>query len=56
MAGTGQLHAYRITEVDSCASVEAYELSDEQPGEKPLGHTARFVVDHALCDAVVVRL
>ena len=51
-----QLHAYRITDVGSCASVEAYELPDEQPGEKSLGHTARFVVDRALCDVVVVRL
>ena len=25
-------------------------------GEKPLGHTARFVVDHVLCDVVMLSL
>jgi hypothetical protein len=35
---------------------EARESPHEQPGEKPLGHTARFVVDHALCDVVVLSL
>lgn len=51
-----RLHAYDITDVASGASVQAHEPPDEQPGENPLGHTARFVVDHALCDVVVVRL
>ena len=51
-----RLHAYTITDAASGASVEAHEPPDEQPGEKPLGHTARFVVDHALCDVVVLAL
>ena len=42
-----RLHAYTITDAASGASVEAHEPPDEQPGEKPPGHTARFVVDHA---------
>lgn len=51
-----RLHAYTITDAASGASVEAHEPPYEQPGEKPLGHTARFVVDHALCDVVVLSL
>jgi nucleotide-binding universal stress UspA family protein len=51
-----QLHAYSITDSASGTSVEAHKLPDEEPGEMPLGHTARFVVDHALCDVVVLRL
>ncbi len=50
------LHAYGITDPETGASVAAHEPPDEQPGERPLGHTARFVVDHALCDVVVLRL
>jgi hypothetical protein len=50
-----RLHAYTITDAASGASVEAHEPPDEQPG-KPLGHTARFVVDYALCDVVVLSL
>jgi nucleotide-binding universal stress UspA family protein len=48
------LHAYAITELASGASVEAHKPSDKGPGKSPLGHTARFVVDHALCDVVVL--
>lgn len=51
-----RLHAYDITDEDSGASVEAHEPPGHQPGERPLGHTARFVVDHALCDVVVLLL
>ncbi len=51
-----RLHAYTITDAASGASVDAHEPPDEQPGEKPLGHTARFVVDHALCDVVMLSL
>ena len=51
-----QLHAYSITASASGTSVEAHKLPDEEPGKMPLGHTARFVVDHALCDVVILRL
>lgn len=51
-----QLHAYSITDLATGTSVEAHELPGEGPGEMPLGHTARFVVDHALCDVVILRL
>lgn len=51
-----QLHAYSITDPATGASVEAHELPGEGPGEMPLGHTARFVVDHAVCDVVILRL
>lgn len=54
--GRRRLHAYTIFDVASGAFVGAHEPPDEQPGQNPLGHTARFVVDHALCDVVVVRL
>lgn len=52
--GRGVLHAYSITDSRSGTGVEAHESPAEQPGERPLGHTARFVVDHALCDVVVL--
>jgi len=48
------LHAYSISDVRTGASVPAHEPPDEKPGKRPLGHTARFVVDHALCDVVVL--
>jgi len=54
--GRRVLHAYSITDVQSENRVQAHESPDEQPGERPLGHTARFVVDHALCDVVVLAL
>lgn len=54
--GRGVLHAYSITDTQNDNRVQAHESPDEQPGEMPLGHTARFVVDHALCDVVVLRL
>ena len=54
--GRGILHAYSITDAQTGVPVRAHESPDEQPGERPLGHTARFVVDHALCDVVVLRL
>lgn len=50
------LHAYRITDSDSGSAVEAHKLPGEGPGKMPLGHTARFVVDHALCDVTLLRL
>ncbi len=50
------LHAYRITASDSRTSVEAHKLPGEGPGKMPLGHTARFVVDHALCDVTILRI
>lgn len=50
------LHAYAITDSTSGASVEAHKAPGEGPGKSPLGHTARFVVDHALCDVVILRL
>lgn len=54
--GRGVLHAYSITDTQNENRVQAHESPDEQPGEMPLGHTARFVVDHALCDVVILRL
>ena len=54
--GRGVLHAYSITDARAGTSVEAHESPAEQPGERPLGHTARFVVDHALCDVMVLAL
>ena len=49
------LHAYRITASDSGNAVEAHKPPGEGPGKLPLGHTARFVVDHALCDVILPR-
>lgn len=54
--GRRVLHAYSVTDVRTGTPVEAHAAPDEQPGERPLGHTARFVVDHALCDVVVLSL
>ena len=54
--GDGVLHAYSITDTQNDNRVQAHESPDEQPGERPLGHTARFVVDHALCDVVALAL
>lgn len=48
------LHAYTITGAGT--TVEAHKAPDEEPGERPLGHTARFVADHVLCDVVILRL
>lgn len=52
--GRRVLHAYSISDPRTGESVRAHEPPDEKPGERPLGHTARFVVDHALCDVVVL--
>jgi nucleotide-binding universal stress UspA family protein len=49
------LHAYRITDPDSGTQVEAHKLPGEGPGKMPLGHTARYVVDHAPCDVTILR-
>jgi nucleotide-binding universal stress UspA family protein len=49
------LHAYRITASDSGNAVEAHKPPGEGPGKLPLGRTARFVVDHALCDVILPR-
>lgn len=54
--GRGILHAYTITDARTGFPVEAHQPPGEQPGKRPLGHTARFVVDHALCDVVVLQL
>jgi hypothetical protein len=59
VVGTWQgqsLHAYTITDSVSGGAVEANKLPGEGPGKSPLGHTARFVVDHALCDVTLLRL
>lgn len=50
------LHAYVIVDPSSGDRAEAHEPPDEAPGKSPLGHTARFVIDHALCDVVVLYL
>lgn len=52
--GRHVLHAYSISDAGTGTSVPAHEPPDEKPGKRPLGHTARFVVDHALCDVVVL--
>lgn len=52
--GRDGLHAYSISDPRTGVSVRAHEAPDEKPGERPLGPTARFVVDHALCDVVVL--
>lgn len=52
--GRRVLHAYSITDTRIGVPVQAHESPDEQPGDRPLGHTARFVVDHALCDVIVL--
>ena len=52
----GSLHAYSIVDPSSGRGAEAHEPADEAPGKNPLGHTARFVVDHATCDVVVLYL
>jgi hypothetical protein len=54
--GRRVLHAYSITDTQNDNRVQAHESPEQQPGERPLGHTARFVVDHALCDVVVLAL
>jgi nucleotide-binding universal stress UspA family protein len=51
-----RFHAYTIVDSDSGTAVEAHERPGEGPGKMPLGHTARFVVDHALCDVTVLKL
>lgn len=52
----GSLHAYAIVDPRSGGRAEAHRPPGEAPGKSPLGHTARFVVDHALCDVVVLYL
>ena len=52
----GALHAYVIVGSNSGDRVEAHKPPEEEPGKSPLGHTARFVVDHAPCDVVVLYL
>jgi nucleotide-binding universal stress UspA family protein len=51
-----RFHAYTITDSDSGTRTEAHKFPGEGPGKMPLGHTARFVVDHALCDVTLLRL
>lgn len=50
----GHLHAYSVADPRSGVSVGAHEPPSERGGRRPLGHTARFVVDHAPCDVVVL--
>lgn len=52
----GGLHAYSIVDPGSGESAEAHRPPDETPGKRPLGHTARYVVDHASCDVLVLSL
>ncbi|HET7477882.1 MAG TPA: hypothetical protein VFJ72_00060 [Rubrobacteraceae bacterium] len=54
--GRRVLHAYSITDTRNGVPIEAHESPEAMPGERPLGHTARFVVDHALCDVVILNL
>lgn len=48
------VHAYRVSDPVSGTSVEAHKPPGEGPGKKPLGHTARFIADHASCAVVVL--
>ena len=50
-----RFHAYTITDSESGTRVEAHKFPGEGPGKMPLGHTARYVVDHALCDVTLLR-
>ena len=50
------LHAHRITDTASGASVEAHKPPGGGPRKQHLGHTARFIVDHAPCDVVALWL
>lgn len=50
------LHAYVIVDPNSGGRAEAHKPLEKAPGKSPLGHTARFVVDHATCDVVVLSL
>jgi nucleotide-binding universal stress UspA family protein len=50
------LHAHRITDTASGVSVEAHKPPGGGPRKQHLGHTARFIVDHAPCDVVALWL
>lgn len=50
----GHLHAHLITDRDTRGSVSAHEPPRGGPEKRPLGHTARFVVDHAPCDVTIL--
>lgn len=50
----GRLHARLITDRDTLGSVVAHEPPRSGPEKRPLGRTARFVVDHAPCDVTVL--
>jgi nucleotide-binding universal stress UspA family protein len=45
----------QITASNSGRAVEAHRLPGEGPGKIPPGHAARFVVDHVLCDVILLR-
>ena len=49
------LHAHRITNTVTGASLECHPDLPTDPRKPPLGHTARFVVDHAVCDVIVLH-
>jgi hypothetical protein len=49
----GHLHAHSVAEPSPGVSVEAH-APPERTGRRPPGHTARFVVDHAPCDVVLL--
>jgi nucleotide-binding universal stress UspA family protein len=51
-----RFHAYTISDTGSGTTVEAHKPPGEGPGKMPPGHTARFVVDHALCDVTILRI
>jgi nucleotide-binding universal stress UspA family protein len=47
------IHARRITNTLTGASLESHEGPHDGPRKTPLGHMARFVVDHAACDVIL---
>jgi nucleotide-binding universal stress UspA family protein len=52
-----RLHAHYIKDLRSGRTLEAHKPPARRgPHRAHLGHTARFVVDHAPCDVVVLRV
>jgi nucleotide-binding universal stress UspA family protein len=49
------LHAHRITNTLTGASLEVHPDLPADLRKSHLGHTARFVVDHAACDVIVLH-
>jgi hypothetical protein len=48
------LHAHRITDALSGSTGEGHPGHPGDPRKAPLGHTARFMVDHTACGVVVL--